>query len=76
VDLVRDRMKSDKIYDEFLKITEVSALQRAWKSVSDRQQREHVRVFGHDLEGEDIEFCLPKNKVPDTGLKDFTSCQK
>jgi hypothetical protein len=29
VDLVRDRMKSDGIYDEFLKITEVSALQRA-----------------------------------------------
>lgn len=29
VDLVRDRMKSDGIYDEFLRITEVSVLQRA-----------------------------------------------
>jgi hypothetical protein len=27
VDLVRDRMKSDGIYDEFLKITEVSVFQ-------------------------------------------------
>ncbi|EWG53954.1 hypothetical protein FVEG_12278 [Fusarium verticillioides 7600] len=38
--------------------------------------REHIRVFGNKLKGEDIEFCLPKNKVPDAGLKDFTSCQK
>uniref|UniRef100_A0A0D2YAC5 Endo-beta-1,2-glucanase SGL domain-containing protein n=1 Tax=Fusarium oxysporum (strain Fo5176) TaxID=660025 RepID=A0A0D2YAC5_FUSOF len=38
--------------------------------------REHVRVFGNKLKGEDIEFCLPKNKVPDAGLKDFTTCQK
>ncbi|EWY82271.1 hypothetical protein FOYG_14381 [Fusarium oxysporum NRRL 32931] len=60
VDLVRERMKSDGIYNEFLKITE----------------REHVRVFGNKLKGEDIEFCLPKNKVPDAGLKDFTTCQK
>ncbi|KAG5791156.1 hypothetical protein H9Q69_009806 [Fusarium xylarioides] len=60
VDLVRQRMKSDGIYNEFLKITE----------------REHVRVFGNQLKGEDIEFCLPKNKVPDAGLKDFTACQK
>ncbi|CAF3446079.1 unnamed protein product [Fusarium graminearum] len=63
VDLVRDRMKSDGIYKEFLEITEIT-------------QREHVRVFGHDLKGEDIKFCLPNNQVPDAGLKDFTACQK
>ncbi|KAJ3533712.1 hypothetical protein NM208_g7860 [Fusarium decemcellulare] len=59
-DLVRDRMKSDGIYSEFLRITE----------------REHVRVFGRHLKGEDIDLCLPKEKVPDAGLKDFTACQK
>ncbi|RSL90311.1 hypothetical protein CEP51_000748 [Fusarium floridanum] len=58
-DLVRDRMRSDGIYDEFLKITE----------------REHVRVFGQHLKGEDIDLCLPKEKVPDAGLKDFTACR-
>ncbi|KAJ4238540.1 hypothetical protein NW757_012930 [Fusarium falciforme] len=59
VDLVRDRMQSDGIYDEFLKITE----------------REHVRVFGQHLKGEDIDLCLPKEEVPDAGLKDFTACR-
>ncbi|KAF4975734.1 hypothetical protein FZEAL_7510 [Fusarium zealandicum] len=58
-DLVRDRMRSDGIYDQFLEITE----------------REHVRVFGRKLKGEDIDLCLPEYKVPDAGLKDFTLCQ-
>ncbi|KAM5380058.1 hypothetical protein ACJZ2D_003705 [Fusarium nematophilum] len=58
VDLVRDRMKSDGIYKEFLKIAE----------------GEHLRVFGTELKGEDVELCLPEAKVPDAGLQDFTAC--
>ncbi|KAK4504725.1 hypothetical protein PRZ48_002687 [Zasmidium cellare] len=37
-------------------------------------EREYGRVF-KDLKGEDIDFCLPKARVPDAGLKDYTNCK-
>lgn len=27
-----------------------------------------------ELKGEDIEFCLPEEEVPDAGLEDFSAC--
>ncbi|KFH44308.1 hypothetical protein ACRE_049480 [Hapsidospora chrysogenum ATCC 11550] len=58
-DLVRDRMKSDGIYDEFVRIAE----------------NEYSLVFDKKLKGEKTKMCLPKAKVPDAGLDDFTSCK-
>ena len=75
-DLVRDRMRSDGIYDRFLEITEVCAPDSRPKETRlTVSQREHVRVFGRHLKGEDIDLCLPADTVPDAGLEDFTACQ-
>ncbi|CAM1502473.1 Fc.00g044570.m01.CDS01 [Cosmosporella sp. VM-42] len=57
-DLVRERMKADGIYEDFIKIA----------------HREYSLVFD-ELKGEDVELCLPKENVPDGGLKDFTACR-
>jgi hypothetical protein len=37
-------------------------------------QREYGRVF-KSLKGEDQPLCLPKDSVPDRGLKDYTNCK-
>ncbi|KAE9378230.1 putative GPI anchored protein [Stipitochalara longipes BDJ] len=57
-DLVRQKMKTDGIYDGFISVT----------------QREYGAVF-RNLKGEDINFCLPSETVPDEGLIDYTQCQ-
>ncbi|KAG9251090.1 putative GPI anchored protein [Emericellopsis atlantica] len=59
-DLVRDKLKQDGIYDEFIRIAE----------------REYSMVFGDELEGEDVELCLPSVPITDAGLDDFTSCAR
>ncbi|KAL3486850.1 putative GPI anchored protein [Aspergillus germanicus] len=58
-DLVRERLKADGAYDEFIHVAE----------------REYSLVFGKKLKGEKIALCLPQKKVPDAGLEDFTYCQ-
>ncbi|KAJ5214340.1 hypothetical protein N7449_001509 [Penicillium cf. viridicatum] len=57
-DFVRQKMKADNVYDEFVDIIEA----------------EYSRVFT-DLKGEDVDFCLPQETVPDVGLVDFTLCK-
>ncbi|KAG6040848.1 hypothetical protein E4U41_006890 [Claviceps citrina] len=58
-DLVRAKMREDGIYEAFVSIT----------------QREYGRVFGKlKLRGEDIALCLPRARVRDAGLDDFTMC--
>ncbi|KAF7521413.1 hypothetical protein PCG10_008349 [Penicillium crustosum] len=57
-DFVRQKMKTDEVYDEFVDII----------------QAEYSRVFTH-LKGEDVDFCLPQETVPDVGLVDFTLCK-
>ena len=58
--LVARKMKSDGIYDEFIKRT------------SDEQER----VFGQEpLLGEDVEFCLPNAAVPVAGVEDYELCR-
>ncbi|CAI7565174.1 unnamed protein product [Penicillium glandicola] len=57
-DFVRQRMKAENVYDEFVDIIET----------------EYSRVFTH-LKGEDVDFCLPQETVPDVGLVDFTFCE-
>jgi len=37
-------------------------------------QREYGAVF-KSLKGENINLCLPNEKVPDAGLVDYTDCQ-
>ncbi|CEJ94702.1 hypothetical protein VHEMI10219 [[Torrubiella] hemipterigena] len=37
-------------------------------------QREYSRVFP-SLKGENVKLCLPSQKLPDAGLKDFTLCK-
>lgn len=37
-------------------------------------QREYSNEFP-ELEGEDVELCLPSISVPDGGLEDFTECE-
>ncbi|KAJ5662378.1 uncharacterized protein N7477_009994 [Penicillium maclennaniae] len=39
-----------------------------------RISTEYSRVF-KNIKGENVQFCLPKEEVPDAGLKDFTLCQ-
>ncbi|KAM3511729.1 hypothetical protein MY11210_004619 [Beauveria gryllotalpidicola] len=36
--------------------------------------REYSRVF-HELKGEDVELCLPKQRVPTASLEDFSLCK-
>ena len=74
-DLVRERMKKDGIYDEFIRIAEVCGvvLYIPLETVTNRLQREYSMVFG-DLKGEDVELCLPTVAVKDAGLEDFTEC--
>lgn len=61
-DLVREKMKSEGIYETFLEIIE----------------REYGRVFGDTtagrLHGEDVELCLPSYQVPVVNVTDFTMC--
>ncbi|KAL2865886.1 endo-beta-1,2-glucanase [Aspergillus lucknowensis] len=59
-DLVRERLKADSAYEEFIHIAE----------------REYSLVFGKKLKGENTPFCLPEKVVPDAELQDFTSCQE
>ena len=56
--LVRAKMKRDGIYEEFKQITE----------------REYTTVFGKDLQGEDVELCLPDFQTPVMNVTDFLSC--
>ncbi|KAF2727161.1 putative GPI anchored protein [Polyplosphaeria fusca] len=57
---VREKMKKDGIYGEFLKLA----------------GREYGRAFGDGLEGEDVEVCLPTTRVPDSGFRDdYESCR-
>ncbi|KAF2191459.1 putative GPI anchored protein [Zopfia rhizophila CBS 207.26] len=57
--LVREKMKRDGVYQEFLDVS----------------QREHERVFGSNLKGDEVELCLPEAKVPVTGaVMDYESC--
>ena len=64
VDIVRDGMKADNIYDEFVRVTE----------------REYGDVFnssrngGAPLMGERVGLCLPDALVPGETLNDFSSC--
>jgi hypothetical protein len=78
-DLVRERMKKDGTYNEFIQIAEV----RAWclkagvvKNWLTSSQREYSMVFGDELKGEHMELCLPDVPIRDAGLEDFTTCAK
>lgn len=87
-DLVRQKMKADGIYNEFVHIAKVCSLQ---SSVCTEHsvlcslaqlnymliivQREYSLVFD-ELNGEDVDFCLPKATVPDASLEDFTACRE
>ena len=42
--------------------------------VADLPKREYGAVF-QNLKGENINFCLPSEKVPDEGLVDYTQCK-
>ncbi|KAH7041217.1 putative GPI anchored protein [Microdochium trichocladiopsis] len=57
-DLVRDKMKAENVYQDFLRITKT----------------EYGRIFDGPLEGENVKLCLPKISIPDAELEDFTSC--
>lgn len=63
-DFVRQGMKIDGIYDQFLNIT----------------SSEYKRVFdvnsngGASLMGEDVPYCLPNAQIPTQSLIDFSSC--
>ena len=57
-ELVREKMKNDGIYAEFIQIT----------------KREYGMVFGHELAGEDVELCLLNLKEPVRNVTDFTMC--
>lgn len=87
-DLVRQKMKADGIYNEFIHIAKVCSLQSpgctehpALCSLAQLNyvliiaQREYSLVFD-ELKGEDVDFCLPKATVPDAGLEDFTACRQ
>jgi hypothetical protein len=39
-----------------------------------RMAGEYERVFGEQLNGEDIDLCLPTESVEDAGLEDYTLC--
>ncbi|POR36978.1 Uncharacterized protein TPAR_02821 [Tolypocladium paradoxum] len=69
-DLVRDKLKQDGKYNEFISITEASFA----RCSSKLRYREYSRVF-RGLKGEHIQLCLPKEAVPDAGLDDFTLCR-
>jgi len=56
--LVRTRMQREGVYNEFIQVV----------------RDEYTRVFGASLKGKNQEFCLPKVKVADVGLVDFTTC--
>ncbi|KAF9479545.1 hypothetical protein BDN70DRAFT_983632 [Pholiota conissans] len=57
--LVREKMKSDDVYNTFIAVAE----------------GEYERVFGKvALKGTDAPFCLPEITVPNTGLLDYTTC--
>jgi hypothetical protein len=78
-DLVRERLKADGVYDEFIQIAEVCVVVPIVPEFSTcsltRWQREYSLVFGKKLKGEKTALCLPKEEVPDAGLQDFTSCK-
>lgn len=56
--LVRTRMQREGVYNEFIQVV----------------RDEYTRVFGKSVKGTNQEFCLPKVKVTDVGLIDFTTC--
>lgn len=59
--LVRAKMQRDGVYGEFIDVV----------------RKEYGLVFGHTfLEAVGTEYCLPTATVPDTRLRDFTSCFK
>lgn len=37
-------------------------------------RREHELTFP-EIKGEDLEYCLPKHRIAEVGLEDFTACQ-
>jgi hypothetical protein len=79
-DLVRQKMKTDGIYDDFISVTQVrsDALEPRTASIKSLWltyfKREYGAVF-ENLKGEDISLCLPSKRVPDEGLVDYTQCQ-
>lgn len=63
VDIVRDGMKKDGIYDEFMRVIE----------------REYGAVFdpakgAPQLRGEIVPICLPNAAIPTSSLIDFSTC--
>ena len=58
-DLVREKMKKEGLYEDFIRITE----------------REYGMVFGGGLAGEDVELCLPDFKEPVVNVTDYTMCR-
>jgi hypothetical protein len=72
VDLVREQMKTDGIYAEFLSVTQVGhqPIEILKDPANASGQREHGQVF-KDLKGEDVELCAPNTMVRLAGMKDF-----
>ena len=69
-------MKSDGIYEEFISIATVrprSSNVNELIITKIHLQNEYSSVF-KDLKGENVNFCLPEETVPDAGLEDFTLC--
>ncbi|KAK5938720.1 hypothetical protein PMZ80_008912 [Knufia obscura] len=64
VDIVRDGMKRDNIYDEFIQVTE-----REYGDVF-----ESSRNGGAALMGEKVGLCMPNAQVPGQTLNDFSTC--
>jgi hypothetical protein len=38
------------------------------------KQKAYSSVFTEELQGENVEFCLPDETIVDAGLEDFTWC--
>jgi hypothetical protein len=73
-DLVRQRMKADGIYDEFITYAEVCHVAFRYNQCCTKDlQKAYAAVFTN-LKGEHVDFCLPEETVPDAGLEDFTLC--
>lgn len=70
---VREKMKDDGIYNEFLYITNVSYSYLYVGLSADILQREYNRVFT-TLKGENVALCVPNTREPDKGLQDYTDC--
>ncbi|KAK5071217.1 hypothetical protein LTR64_007721 [Lithohypha guttulata] len=68
VDIVRDGMKTDKIYDEFYQ-----RIESEYHNVFDDESG-MAKPGATPILGENVAFCLPNAQMPMSSLIDFSSC--